>query len=133
MATETASAPQFFRVASLGSVHPVPSVPALSAGLVAGEHLMAMFARAEPNSSLPLHSHPHEQITYCLEGTIHFEVADEGYDLKPGDGLVIPGGVTHGGIRVGPEGCRIVEIFTPLRQEYAALMRQAAQDAEKSS
>jgi quercetin dioxygenase-like cupin family protein len=130
MATETASVPQFFRVAALDDVHPVPSVPALTAGLVAGDRLMAMFGRVEPNASLPLHSHPHEQITYCLEGTVHFQVGDEGYDLSAGDGLVIPGGVTHGGIRVGPEGCRIVEIFTPLRDEYVALMRPAG-DAGK--
>lgn len=131
MATETASTPQFFQVASLGAVHPVPSVPELSARLVAGDKLMAMFGRVEPNASLPLHSHPHEQITYVLEGEIHFQVGDKGYDLHPGEGLVIPGGVTHGGVRVSPEGCRFVEIFTPLREEYLALMQQAARDAGK--
>jgi len=128
MATETASAPQYFQLASLGAVHPVPSVPALTARLVAGDKLMAMFGSVEPNASLPLHSHPHEQITICIEGTVHFQVGDAGYDLSPGEGLVIPGGITHGGVRVGPEGCSIIEIFTPLRDEYVALMRQAAQD-----
>jgi quercetin dioxygenase-like cupin family protein len=122
MATETASVPQFFRVASLDDVHPVPSVPALTAGLVAGDQLMALFGRVEPNASLPLHSHPHEQISYVIEGMMHFQVGDEGYDLHPGEGLVIPGGVTHGAVRCGPEGATFVEVFTPLRQEYLALM-----------
>lgn len=131
MATETAGAPQFFQVASLGTGHPLPSVPELSARFVAGEKLMAMFGRVEPNASLPLHSHPHEQITYVLEGAIHFQVGNEGHDLHPGEGLVIPGGVTHGGVRVGPEGCRFVEIFTPLREEYLGVMRQAAQNREQ--
>ncbi|MHB8647709.1 MAG: cupin domain-containing protein [Thermomicrobiales bacterium] len=125
MATNTTSAPQFFRVASLTDVQILPAVPELKARLVAGDRLLAMFGNVEPNASLPLHSHPHEQITYVLEGAIHFEVGGVGHDLSPGEGLVIPGGVTHGGVRVGPEGCRFVEIFTPLRDEYVALMPPA--------
>lgn len=127
MATDSAHAPQFFRVEALPALQPLAAVPTLSARLVAGERLMAMFGTVEPNASLPLHSHPHEQITYVLTGAIHFQVGDEGHDLVPGDGLVIPGGVTHGGIRVGPEGCSFVEIFTPLRDEYLAVMRKAGQ------
>jgi len=122
MTAKITPAPQFFHVADLPVVQPLPAVPALKVRLVAGERLMAMFGQVEANASLPLHSHPHEQITYVLEGAIHFQVGDEAHDLGPGDGLAIPGGVTHGGVRVGPEGCRFVEIFTPLREEYAALM-----------
>lgn len=124
MATETANAPQFFQVSGLPDTHPLPG---LTARFVAGDKLHALFGRAEPNASLPLHSHPHEQISYVLEGQMHFQVGDTGYDLGPGDGLAIPGGVTHGAIRIGPEGASFVEIFTPLRDEYVALMRQAAQ------
>jgi len=132
MATDTKSAPQFFQVAALTDVQLLPTVPALRARLVAGDQLMAMFGNAEPNASLPLHSHHHEQITYVLEGAIHFQVGEEKYDLGPGDGLMIPGGVTHGGIRVGPEGCRFLEIFTPLRDEYVALMPEAKQGAPET-
>jgi quercetin dioxygenase-like cupin family protein len=125
MATDTGSTPQFFQVAALTDVQILPAVPELKSRLVAGDQLLAMFGNAEPNASLPLHSHPHEQITYVLEGAIHFQVGDEEHDLGPGEGLMIPGGVTHGGVRVGPEGCRFLEIFTPLRDEYVALMPKA--------
>jgi quercetin dioxygenase-like cupin family protein len=131
MATETGSKPQFFRVATLTDVQILPTVPELKSRLVAGDRLLAMFGSAEPNASLPLHSHPHEQITYVLEGAIHFQVGDEEHDLGPGEGLMIPGGLTHGGVRVGPEGCRFVEIFTPLRDEYVALMPEAKEKAAK--
>jgi len=132
MVTDAARAPQFFRVAALTDVQLLPTVPTLKARLVAGDRLMAMFGNAEPNASLPLHSHHHEQITYVLEGAIHFQVDDEEHDLGPGEGLMIPGGVTHGGIQVGPEGCRFLEIFTPLRDEYVALMPDAKQDAPET-
>jgi quercetin dioxygenase-like cupin family protein len=125
MATDTGSTPQFFQVAALTDVQILPAVPELKSRLVAGDQLLAMFGNAEPNASLPLHSHPHEQITYVLEGAIHFQVGDEEHDLGPGEGLMIPGGVTHGGVRVGPEGCRFLEIFTPLRDEYVALRPKA--------
>jgi hypothetical protein len=32
-------------------------------------------------------------------------------------------------VHVGPEGCRFVEIFTPLRDEYVALMPKAREQA----
>ncbi len=122
MATETAHTPQLFRVASIPVVHPLPP---LTAQFVVGEHLMTMFGRIEPDASLPLHSHPHEQITYVTAGSVHFQVDGVGHDLVTGDGLVIPGGITHGAVQVGPEGCDIIEIFTPLRAEYVALMQAA--------
>lgn len=125
MATETSHAPYFFDTAALPTLNPLPDVPALTAQMVAGDRLHAMFGHVEPNASLPLHSHPHDQITYVLAGAIHFQVGDEAHDLKPGMGLVIPGGVTHGGVQVGPEGCHFVEIFTPLRENYLEIMRQA--------
>jgi len=93
-----------------------------------GAGAMINLIEFEPGAVVPLHSHPHEQISYILEGAVRFQVGDVGYDLKPGEGLVIPGGVTHGAVQVGPEGCRMVEIFTPLRDDYVALMRQAGQE-----
>lgn len=125
MATETARGPQFFQVSGINAVNPLPG---LTARFVAGEKLMALFGEIEPNGSLPLHSHPHEQISYVLAGSVHFQMDGVGYNMLPGDGLVIPGGVEHGAIRVGPEGCTIIEIFTPLRENYLALMHEAAQE-----
>lgn len=125
MATEAARGPQFFQVSAINAVNPLPG---LTARFVAGEKLMALFGEIEPNGSLPLHSHPHEQISYVLTGSVHFQMDGVGYDMLPGDGLVIPGGVEHGAIRVGPEGCTIIEIFTPLRENYLALMHEAAQE-----
>lgn len=97
----------------------VPLLPGATMRFVAGERLMALHGTLEPHASLPLHSHPHEQITYVLTGSVAFQVGDETREMRPGDGLVILGGVTHGAVRVGPEGATILEIFTPIREEYA--------------
>ena len=125
MDRQAATAAMFFQTNSLPPV-PFPQFPGLTARLVAGDRLMTLLGRLEPGTVLPLHRHPHEQLTYVLEGTAHLQIGDEGRDLGPGDGAMIPDEVLHGIVRVGPTGCTILEVYTPLREEYLAAMRQAA-------
>ena len=128
MDRQAATAAMFFQTNSLPPV-PFPQFPGLTARLVAGDRLMTLLGRLEPGTVLPLHRHPHEQLTYVLEGSAHLQIGDEGRDLGPGDGAMIPGDVLHGIVRVGPTGCAILEVYTPLREEYLAAMRQAAPGA----
>ena len=117
-------APLFFRSAEIAPT-PFPQFVGLTARLIAGDNLMALFGRLAPGTVLPLHSHRHEQITYVLEGAAYLQIAGEERELGPGDGALVPGDLTHGIVRVGPEGCSIIEVYTPVREEYAAAMRQA--------
>lgn len=126
MDQQGAGAGQFFRADDLPHVA-IPGIPGAAIGLAAGARLMLVHGRVEPGASLPLHSHPHEQLTYVLEGMAHLRIGDEGRDLAPGDGAIIPGGATHGIVRVGPNGCTVLEVNTPLREEYLPLMARAAQ------
>jgi quercetin dioxygenase-like cupin family protein len=119
----------FFSSAALVPT-PFPQFAGLTARLLAGEHLMALFGHLEPGTTLPLHSHPHEQITYVLEGAASLQIGDDERELGPGDGALVPGGVTHGIVRVGPDGCAIIEVYTPVREEYLAAMRQAGTAGE---
>jgi quercetin dioxygenase-like cupin family protein len=115
------SAPQFFQRSSLITV---PLRPDMTAQFVAGERLMALFGRVEPGVTLGLHRHPNEQFTYVLEGMVHYEVGEEGRDLVAGEGVLIPGGVVHGAVRFGPEGCTVLEVCTPPREEFLPLMEE---------
>lgn len=115
-AMQTPGTTGYFTVEQLRGV---PLLPGATMRFVAGERLMALHGTLEPHASLPLHSHPHEQITYVLTGSVAFQVGDETREMRPGDGLVILGGVTHGAVRVGAEGATILEVFTPIREEYA--------------
>jgi len=65
---------------------------------------------------LPMHQHPHEQISYVIEGTFEFTVGDQTTILGPGMVALIPGGVTHGGKTI--TACRVIDIFTPVREDY---------------
>jgi quercetin dioxygenase-like cupin family protein len=70
----------------------------------------------DADTIIPIHEHPHEQITYLLEGSMHFVVGDETLTMKPGDIAIIPGGVSHGGRTV--TACRVIDVFAPARDEY---------------
>ena len=70
----------------------------------------------DADTVIPIHHHPHEQVTYLLEGSMHFVVGDETQLMKPGDIAVIPGGVPHGGRTISA--CRVIDVFAPARDDY---------------
>ena len=66
---------------------------------------------------MPLHNHPHEQLLIVIEGELSFTVGDETRLMKPKDAVVIPPNVMHGGTTES-NGCVIVDIFSPPREDY---------------
>jgi len=82
-----------------------------------GENLLLALVDLDPEAVIPTHSHPHEQGGIVLEGEMEFTIADEVRQVKPGDLYIIPGGVEHS-VRVGPQAVRVLDIFSPVREEY---------------
>jgi quercetin dioxygenase-like cupin family protein len=70
----------------------------------------------ESGSSIPLHSHPHEQAGTVLEGEGTLRIGDEGETIRPGDFYVIPPNVEHEG-HVN-ERMVVLDIFSPVRKDY---------------
>ncbi|MBK6381577.1 MAG: cupin domain-containing protein [Chitinophagaceae bacterium] len=64
----------------------------------------------------PIHSHPHEQWTYVLEGQMEFTLDGETQMLLPGMGAFIPSNVLHGAKAV--TACKVIDVFTPVREDY---------------
>ncbi len=98
---------------------PFSPSPGVEVRVVAGERLMTCWITLSPETDLPLHDHPHEQIGVVVEGAIEVTVGDETRRLGPGAAYAVPPHVRHGG-RTGPEGCRLVESFSPPREDYLA-------------
>lgn len=66
----------------------------------------------------PPHSHPHEQVSYIAEGEIIFYCEDgPERHLKAGDMFAVSSGKKHT-IKVLTGKARIVDSFTPLRDEF---------------
>lgn len=65
---------------------------------------------------LPMHSHPHEQVTYVLSGRVQLTVGEQTSILTAGMVMLVPGGVTHGGRALTD--ARVIDVFTPVREDY---------------
>jgi quercetin dioxygenase-like cupin family protein len=70
----------------------------------------------EPGAIVPVHQHPHEQVSYVVTGQLEFTVGADKHLMGPGACLVIPGGAPHGCRAV--TACRVVDIFSPVREDY---------------
>lgn len=84
---------------------------------VSGEKTMMTFFEFEPNAVIPSHKHPHEQITYIIEGAIEFTVNGETKVLKAGDGVVILSNQEHSA-KILDKPTRAVDAWYPIREDY---------------
>ncbi|HUG15316.1 MAG TPA: cupin domain-containing protein [Thermomicrobiales bacterium] len=107
-------APTFYEIAALPGFAPAPGIVM---NVMAGGRMMANWVRIEPEASVPTHAHPHEQIGLVLEGEIHMTIANETRILVPGHAYTIPGNLPHAAV-AGAQGCLVLDIFSPIRQEY---------------
>ncbi|SDM26588.1 cupin domain-containing protein [Sediminibacillus halophilus] len=80
-----------------------------------GESLMMMEVHFEKGAEGSAHSHPHEQLTYCMEGSFEFTIEGVKHFLQAGETLVIPGNRIHGALAL--EQGILLDTFTPLRED----------------
>ncbi|MFV0504959.1 MAG: cupin domain-containing protein [Lachnospirales bacterium] len=63
-----------------------------------------------------LHSHPHEQVTYILEGEFEFTVGEQKKIVKKGDVLYKQPNIIHGAVAI-TDGL-LIDVFTPAREDF---------------
>jgi quercetin dioxygenase-like cupin family protein len=108
--------PGFFEIAKLPGFAPAEGI---RMNVMTGGRMMGNWVRIEPGASVPTHAHHHEQIGLVLEGLINMTIGDETRALTPGWAYTIPGNMPHSAT-AGPEGCLVLDIFSPPRDEYRA-------------
>jgi quercetin dioxygenase-like cupin family protein len=91
-------------------------VPGLYGRFVHGDSMTLSFVDIQPGAILPEHSHPHEQITYLLEGELEMVIGGEKMLLTPGMVHVIPGNVPHSAI--ARTFVKVLDAFSPVREDY---------------
>lgn len=89
---------------------------------VAGERLQLALIDIEPNRTVPQHHHPNEQVGFVIEGSITMTIGGEARELRAGETYVIPGEVPHSA-ESGPEGCVVIDTFSPPRADWESLER----------
>lgn len=84
--------------------------------LAHGVHTLITEFRMASGSTLPRHSHPHEQTGYLVSGRLRLTIGRETREVGPGDAWCIPGDTEHGA-EVLAESVA-VEVFSPVREDY---------------
>lgn len=80
------------------------------------DELMIVENTFEKGAVGSLHSHPHTQITYVLDGEFEFEINGEKKIVKKGDSMLKKDGIVHGCVCL-KEG-KLLDIFTPMRKDF---------------
>jgi quercetin dioxygenase-like cupin family protein len=91
--------------------------PGLTTRIFAGEQAMLSIVTIAPHAQGTMHHHPEEQWGVLLEGSAMRMQGDETIAVKKGDFWRTPGNVPHT-MRAGPDGARVLDIFSPPRPEY---------------
>ncbi|GFP74555.1 cupin domain-containing protein [Clostridium fungisolvens] len=81
-----------------------------------GDQLMAVEVHFEEGAVGTLHSHPHTQLSYVLEGEFEFEIGGVKNIVKKGDTLYKLPNVVHG-CRCLKKGV-LLDVFTPYREDF---------------
>jgi len=75
--------------------------------------------RLKKGDEVPQHSHENEQITYILEGALHFWLGPNGdreQTVRAGEVLVIPSNLEHRAVALADT--LDVDVFNPPRQDW---------------
>jgi len=96
---------------------PVEMFPGVTRRTLAyGQSLLLAEFTYEKGARAPLHRHPHEQITYVVEGRHEVTIAGVLTVVEKGDSYLIPSNVEHGQFAL--ERPVTADIWHPPREDY---------------
>jgi quercetin dioxygenase-like cupin family protein len=88
-----------------------------------GERMMMAFNATLPGHTVPIHTHPHEQVGVVYAGEAVLRIGGEERRVKKGDLFCIPAGVPHGDTTIGEETFVMLDVFHPVREDFAERCR----------
>jgi quercetin dioxygenase-like cupin family protein len=93
--------------------------PLLERRLITGERMMLAHVYLKKGCVVPRHSHENEQLTYVLEGALHFWLGEDESEevvVRAGEVLTIPSNLPHKAMAL--EDTLDVDVFSPPRQDW---------------
>lgn len=89
-----------------------------------GEKMMMALNATLPGHTVPMHTHPHEQIGMVHSGKAILRIGDEERIVQQGDFYCIPSDVPHGDTCIGDEPFVMLDIFYPVREDFIAKLTE---------
>lgn len=118
----------FFDPRQTPSFEPVPGCRLTTP---AGDSLMLSHVQMDDGAQIPPHAHHHEQAGVVIEGTLELTIGGQTRRLEKGEMYIIPGDTPHAATAIGPT--VVMDVFTPIREDYALAMQNAAEPADNSN
>ena len=83
--------------------------------IASGDKLHQIYVRLDAGSSVPTHTHRHEQIACCISGNLKLTIDGVLHDLHPGQAAIIPGDAPHSAtVEVDTI---VIDTFSPPRED----------------
>ena len=95
-----------------------------------GEDVVAVMNWVAPSITVNPHRHTFEQLAFCITGRFNYHVGDEVFLMTPGSMLRVPPNTTHYVEPLGDEVALNLDIFAPIRRDYAHLVEYQAREFE---
>lgn len=90
--------------------------PGFQGRFIHSETMTFAYWEISKGSTVPAHSHVHEQVVNMLEGKFEFTIGGTCKILSPGMVAIIPSNVRHTGRALTD--CKILDVFHPVREDY---------------
>lgn len=90
---------------------------------LSGEKMMMALNATLPGHTVPMHTHPHEQIGIVYAGKASLRIGDEERLVSKGDFFRIPSNVPHGDTCIGDEPFVMLDIFCPVREDFISKLK----------
>ena len=101
---------------SIKDVKPKELAPGITGYYAHGDKSTFGYIELKRGSSVPLHSHVNEQITYIIEGQLDMMIGGIPCSLTAGMYHIIPSNVLHSAIAITD--CKVIDAFAPAREDY---------------
>ena len=101
---------------TISEIKPVEIFPGFTGRFIHTETMTLVFWDVKAGSTVPEHSHVHEQMANVFEGSFELTVDGNSQVLVPGVVAVIPSGVKHWGRAITD--CKLFDVFSPVREDY---------------
>lgn len=92
-----------------------------------GEKMMMVLNATLPGHTVPMHSHPHEQIGMVYAGKANLRIGNEERIVQKGDFYCIPGNIPHSDTCIGDETFVMLDIFFPVREDFIEKLKQESE------
>lgn len=105
----------------IGNAPSIAHAPGVETTILTGHHgegMMMVLTELSPGSTVPAHSHPHQQMGMVYAGKARMRIGEESRMVEKGDFCIMPSNVEHEAACVGNEPFVMLDIFYPVREDF---------------